>query len=178
MIRNTGNHAALLARRDGLTDYERENIQTVPELFVDTAAKSLIDDLNILIGTAEGKGEGWADPDTLEALGVHDKHAGPEDNAEEEAQERLDEYPLCIEAMVTFEVVLGVGGPDSRILVECDRVEMNSTYEDQAGTRWAYEIRRVLYRYSWSGVGEVELTGDDREIAEGFARRVVPELAA
>jgi hypothetical protein len=41
----------------------------------------------------------------------------------------------------------------------------------------SYEIRRILYRYSWSGSAELELVGEDRRVAESFARRVVPELA-
>src|SRR3954451_13962133 len=66
---------------------------------VDSRMRDRLDDLAILIGTAEGKGEGWADPDKLEALWVEDKHADPEiGTAEKEAQERLDEYPLAVEA--------------------------------------------------------------------------------
>lgn len=104
--------------------------------------------------------------------------AGPlsREYIQEQAEERLSEYPLCVEATTTFEVVLGTGGPDDRLLFECDvardvRGGMPSSDEDES-----YEIRRVLYRYSWMGSTERELTGEDRETAEELARRVVPEL--
>jgi hypothetical protein len=39
-----------------------------------------------------------------------------------------------------------------------------------------YEIRRILYRYSWDGSAERVLSGEDYDVAERFARQVVPEL--
>jgi hypothetical protein len=39
-----------------------------------------------------------------------------------------------------------------------------------------YSIRRILYRYTWSGSGEVELIDEDSDTAEAFARQVVSEL--
>lgn len=144
--------------------------------YIETAMRGRLDDLTILTGTADGKGEGWADPDKLEALGVAEKHATEDDGvAAEEARERLEEYPLCVDTTTVFEIVLGTGGPDDRLLVECDSI-VAPIYGDES--RRLYEIRRILYRYSWSGSAERELTGDNYEVAERFARSVVPELAA
>lgn len=132
--------------------------------------RSRLHDLTILVGTANGFGEGWADPDKLKALGVEECHATEDDGrAAEEAEERLLEYPLCVEATTTFEIVLR-GGPDSRLVVECE-------HHPESGPEYGYTIRRVLYRYSWTGSAEIELTGENLRVAEEFARRVVPELA-
>ena len=87
--------------------------------------------------------------------------------------DRLDEYPLCVEATTTFEIVLGTGGPDDRLLIECE----GGREESEVGAApSAYEIRRILYRYSWSGSAERVLSGEDFDTAERFARQVVPEL--
>jgi hypothetical protein len=158
---------------------ERENWQTGDAAAeIDEHMHSRLDDLALLVGTAEGKGEGWAHPARLEALGIEDKHAHPEiGTAEEEAQERLDEYPLAVEATVTFEVVLGTGGPDDRLLFECSGTPSPVQPDPHTPPPTVYEINRVLYRYSWTGSAERVLTGEDRETAEALARRVVPELA-
>lgn len=99
----------------------------------------------------------------------------PEPNMVEEAERALRQTILCVDKAMVFEIVLGTGGPDSRILIECDM--STADYEgDPMATSTVYEIRRVLYRYSWSGSGEIELSGGDRLAAEMLARRVVPEL--
>lgn len=127
------------------------------------AMRGRLDDLAVLIGTAEGKGEGWADPDKLEALGIKDKHATEDDGqAAEEASDRLDEYHACVDTKATFEIVISGGGPSDAFLIQCNVF----------GGK--YEIRSVLYRHSY---GMRELIGEDRETAEAFARRVVPELS-
>lgn len=146
--------------------------------YVETAMRSRLDDIAVLVGTAEGKGEGWADPDKLDALGIEDIHAdGATGNAEEEAQERLDEYPLAVEASVTFEVVIGTGGPDDRLLFECDVDLLEASEFGRFPDSEGYTVRRVIYRYSWEDSAERVLTGEDKETAEVLARRVVPELA-
>jgi hypothetical protein len=127
-----------------------------------------MDDIRALVAAAEYN----AVPVTIgSVLGfVH-----PEDTSEdvtEQADRLMAELPLCVEATTTFEVVLGTGGPDDRLVFECER------WPGTEGSRDSYDIRRVLYRYSWEGSGEVELYGEDREAAEAFARRVVPELVA
>lgn len=91
----------------------------------------------------------------------------------EAAQEALNAFPLAVERMVSFEVVFGTGGPDDRLIVECSVAERHGD-----PTRdYDYEIRHVLYRYSWTGSAEVPLIGEDKEIGEAIARRYVPELA-
>ncbi len=124
-----------------------------------------------MVGTAEGNGEGWADPAKLEALGVEDVHASEGNQAAQEAETLLGEYPLEIKTITTFEAVLGVGGPDERLVFECSGGDQG----DGRGT--CFEINRVLYRFSWASESvERVLSGDDREVAEAFAERVVPEL--
>lgn len=136
-----------------------------------------LDDLAVLTKAAD-----YEDPanvlkettaEQLEALGFEREG----DPLAEQAERMLSEYPLAVEATTTFEIVIGTGGPDDRILVECDRLTPENCpgYVDSVGS-FEYEIRRVLYRYSWSGSAEVELAGEDKEVAEAFARRVVPEL--
>lgn len=109
----------------------------------------------------------WSN-DELLALDIGYGVEGPlsREYIEEAALERLDAYPLAVETTTLFEVVLGTGGPDDRLLFECsgDREE-------------GFEIERVIYRYSWTGSAERVLSGEDRRVAEEFARRVVPELA-
>lgn len=126
---------------------------------VDEAMRSRLDDLGELVSIANGD---QPTVTTATALGID------VDDPQGSAMQRLDDYPLCVEATTTFEVVLGTGGPDDRLLVECDRY-------GQEG-EWSYEVRRVLYRYSWTGSAERELTGYERAIALELARRVVPEL--
>jgi hypothetical protein len=118
----------------------------------------------------------WSN-DELLALDIGYGQPGPLEREEiqEQAEDRLDEYPLSVETTTVFEVVLGTGGPDDRLIFEC------STYP-RAGQAEGdrpyviYEIDRVLYRYSWTGSAERVLSGEDRETAEELARRVVPEL--
>ncbi len=105
-------------------------------------------------------GIGYAQPGALELQQIVD-----------EARERLRELPLVVEQRTQFEVVLGTGGPDDRLIFECHHDGLGAHLSE------GYEIERVLYRYSWTGTAEVELEGEDREIAEAFAREVVPELA-
>lgn len=142
-----------------------------------SAAKGTIADLRTLLRVADGEAAEVPQRD-LEAAEVgakFDDHELQNDNSEliEEAEDRLVEWPLAVEATTTFEVVLGTGGPDTRLCFECDMVE---SLMAESG-REIGEIRRVFYRYSWEGSAEVELRGEDREVAEAFARHVVPELA-
>lgn len=123
-----------------------------------------------IIGSLQQIAGGDADsPEQVEALGL-DEFAAPQ-ALYEEADDRLCEMPLAVESTRLFEVVLGTGGPDDRLIFECDLIDPALSQQDPA-----YELRRVLYRYSWDGSAEVELTGEDRLVAVEFARRVVPEL--
>lgn len=142
---------------------------------VENAMRSRLDDLAALQRIARGEDiDEFSNDETL-ALGLAYGIPGPipDSQLEEEAGERLDELPLAVERTVRFEIVLGTGGPDDRLVFECERVDGNGPEPEAPAT---YEIRRVFYRYSWTGSAEVELTGEDRVVAEEFARRVVPEL--
>lgn len=143
---------------------------------VDSHMRSRLDELHNLSRLANPGVDldEWSN-DELLAMDIGYGVAGPlsREYIQEQAEERLNEYPLCVEATTTFEVVLGTGGPDDRLIFECS-YEINPTLDDTAHRD--YEIRRVLYRYSWTGSAERVLTGEDRETAEELARRVVPEL--
>jgi hypothetical protein len=167
-----GAEAALVAAAEA--DAAPEGGEKVDETdavaYVREAMRGRLEDLRLLqrLGNGEGKDvlrEGLGDE--VEGLGVELEGGEP---LEDQALDRLGEYPLCVEATTTFEVILGTGGPDDRILVECDGGR--ETYLGGQG----YEIRRILYRYSWDGSAERELSGEDYDLAEHLARRVVPEL--
>lgn len=166
-----------------ITEYEAQHPETVPALYVETAGRRTAEAVAELVTIAdlvdgeqvlEEMGHGRI----AKALDIHEAEVEElsADDLREQADEYLREWPLCIEASTTFEIVLGTGGPDTRLMIECDRVEMNSVAIEQGRDRWSYEVRRVFYRYSWFGSADFELTGDDRAAAEAFARRVVPEL--
>lgn len=146
--------------------------------YVETSARGLIGDLRALITAANSPTQvAEAKLEDLEiGAEFEDGYLVDERNTRERAGERLHEMPLAVEATTTFEVVLGTGGPDRRLCFECARGSKDVVWHDEIGEVPTYEIRRVLYRYSWEGSAEVELTGEDRETAEAFGRRVVPEL--
>jgi hypothetical protein len=141
------------------------------------AARALIGDLRIIAAvdaTDDLSRVGGVSNERLESLGFD---LDPDCEAlEDQAGELMDSIALAVEATTTFEVVLGCGGPDVRLCFEC--VAEESAVQPDPHTRppLSYEIRHVLYVYTWEGRGEVELYGDDREVAEAFGRRVVPEL--
>lgn len=156
---------------------ERENWQSGDaEAEVHSSMRSKLDELHSLqcLTNPRVDLDEWSN-DELLALEIGYGEAGPlsRETIQEQAEERLNSYPLCVEATTTFEIVLGIGGPDQRLLIECDG---GPSSQDGDVHPLAYEIRRILYRYSWTGSAEVELTGEDYDVAEAFARRVVPEL--
>lgn len=143
--------------------------------YVETAMRGRLDDLALLIATASGGVK--PTPERAAELGLADMtDEGDWAAREDEARERLYEYPLCVQTRTAFEVVLGTGGPDDRLIVECNSYEKEPG-EQGWGSGLFYEILSILYRYTWSGSGEVVLSGEDFDTAEAFAREVVPELA-
>lgn len=123
-----------------------------------------LDDLALIIRTRDaGEAPDDVSSEALEALGFSLEGG----DAVEEAERLLDEYPLSVETTTVFEVVIGTGGPDDRLIFECS---------GSSDVPEPFEIDRVLYRYSWTGSAERVLDGEDRETAEELARRVVPEL--
>jgi hypothetical protein len=86
----------------------------------------------------------------------------------------LDDLAGGVEATTTFEVGLAGGEPERRLCFECETYEESHILADGSISQVQYEVRRVLYRHPEA---EIELGGEDREVAEAFARRVVPELA-
>lgn len=143
--------------------------------------RNRLDELASLSRIARGEDVEQFSNDEVLALGLAYGQPGaiPVEQLQEEAEQRLNEYPLCVERTVSFEIVIGTGGPDDRLVVECDVVPTLVGHEltlQEPGGSIEYEIRRILYRYSWTGSAEVELVGEDRQVAEEFARRLVPEL--
>lgn len=144
--------------------------ETDARAYVETGARAVIGDLRLLQAVVDGDYDGGSD-EMLESLGLEIEDGCID---VDEAIEVLYAMPLAVERTMTFEVILGTGGPDRRLCFEC-AVEL--IYPPDGRVVPTYEIRRVLYRYSWDGSAEVELVGADRQVAEAFARRVVPELA-
>ncbi|MBS1886116.1 MAG: hypothetical protein JSU06_02920 [Actinobacteria bacterium] len=147
--------------------------ETDARAYVTTSGRDLIRELRTLELLTQG-GRTLDETQMLDCIDVE----GPADEDEivEAAEDRLFSMPLAVEATTTFEVVLGCGGPDRRLCFECDVdsrvIERGENVLQSVG----YEVRRVLYRYSWDRSAEIELAGEDREVAEAFGRRVVPEL--
>jgi hypothetical protein len=142
--------------------------ETDASAYVGVAMRGRLEDLRDLTALSTGDAEYSVSDRRAEELGIdHGDYVG------DQALDRLGEYPLCVEATTTFEIVLGTGGPDDRLLIECD----GGREESEIGAApSAYEIRRILYRYSWDGSAERVLSGEDFDTAERFARQVVPEL--
>jgi hypothetical protein len=134
---------------------------TDAKAYVETSARDAIADIFRLQQVADGTHE--LTTAELEAIDLPVDTDGCVDT--DEALERLYGLPLAVERKTIFEIVLGTNGPHRELRIHC------GNYDEE------WEIERVTYLYGWSGVAEVELTGDDKETAEAFARRVVPELA-
>jgi hypothetical protein len=149
--------------------------ETDARAYVQTSARDCIAHLHDLIALGEYEHSGEARQD-IGAGRIADLGLDPDAFDRYDAEEALDELPLAVEATTTFEVILGIGGPDRRLCLECDRIE-GGFCDDGSRIPSSYELRRVCYRYSWSDSAELELSGSDRDVAEAFARRVVPELA-
>lgn len=113
----------------------------------------------------------------LESLGFD---LGPDGEAfEDQAGALMRSMALAVEATTIFEVVLRADGTNRRLCFECSATT-ESTIDPASGVyvpEGSHEIRRVYYTCPWEGSAALELTGEDREVAETFGRRVVSELA-
>ena len=138
--------------------------------YVGTAMEGRLSDIGDLLRLCGGDIDYEVDAERAAALGIDEG-----DYVGDQAEELLNSYPLCVETQVSFEIVIGTGGPDDRLIVECD-VDMLEPSE--FGGFGDLSIRCILYRYSWDGSAERVLSGENHEIAEEFARRIVPELEA
>jgi len=138
--------------------------------YVSTAMRGRLDDLAALHSVIDGEAD-QVDEATMIGLDIgaeYDDHELRTEPYGDQAQDALDTYALCTESTVLYEVVFGTGGPDDRLIVECDC--------DDEGRPAG--IRRILYRYSWSGSAERVLSGEDFDTAERYARSVLPALEA
>jgi len=145
--------------------------------FIGEAKRGRLDDLDALRQVIDGDAD-LVDEAVMLGLGIgaeYDDHELQREPTADDAECALDTYALAVESALVFEVVLGTGGPDDRLVFECSLIRGSRL--DTSGAAGAVTIRRVLYRYTWAGSAEVELTGEDRRIAEEYGRRVVPELA-
>lgn len=195
--------------------------ETDAAAYVEAAMRGRLDTLRDLLRIASGDPQAL-DPeygfnnDEILRLGLAYGIPGPipDSQLEEEADTALNEMPLAVETTTLFEIVLGTGRPDDRLIVECDRTQILTSSSGghpkslALPDDWEYEIRRILYRYSPSSLeegrrwlcergereqaemasaaevsemlrdvgAEIVLSGKDKEVAEQFARRVVPEL--
>lgn len=93
------------------------------------------------------------------------------------ARERMDELPLGVSSYTTFRVDLSTGGPADWLEIVCSG---DTPCYEPAGVHGAnYEIERIVYHFSdWFDHAERQLDGVDFDIAERFARSVVPELVS
>lgn len=157
---------------------------TNPAEYVETAMRGQLGYLAELQAVQSG---GWLGEQVITEMGVEriaaalemsEKEVGAAAGVElaDAAEERIDEFPICVEVTTTFEIVLGIGGPDDRLLVECNTERGALASPSTLARQMQYEIRRVLYRYSWGESAEIVLHDEDQKVAEAFARRVVPEL--
>jgi hypothetical protein len=158
-----------MSRADGPEMELRCPDKTNAAEYVGTAMRSRLDELSILLKVAAGEESTKAERVAVDLAAAGEQDADDGWDVQQEAEDRIVETPLCIQTATIFEVVLGTGGPDDRLNVEC--------IGGRALGCDAYEIRRILYRYTWSGSGVIELFGEDFDTAEAFARRVVAELA-
>ena len=161
------------AEREGFT---HDHDPTDPDDAVEPGLRGRLDTLRDLQIVQDDGASGVDNADRLEALGIEAQLS--DDASREEAEQRLDELALSVDTTVLFEVVFGTGGPDDRLIVECGVFREEQTGYEPHAPRVTYEVRRILYRFSWAGKSaERVLTGDDRAAAERYASRVVPELA-
>lgn len=109
------------------------------------------------------------DPDTL-----LDLLAGLDvDEIAEAARERMHELPLGVSSYTAFRIDLSTGGPGDWLEVVCNHDGSMLRRLDDG----PYEVERIVYHFvDWFDHAERQLDGHEFEVAEEFARSVVPEL--
>jgi hypothetical protein len=139
------------------------------------SARRAVSDLRALTAIASHEHPGLADSQ-LEELGLVPAGGYP---VEDQADRLIDEVRVALRATVTFEMALRGTALDHRFRIECD-VDLveDGEFDHLPADADGYKVRRVLYLDPRSSLAEVELTGEDREVAEAFARLAVPELGA
>jgi hypothetical protein len=137
------------------------------------AARKAVYDLEALLALAEDEDPGWADG-RLEDLGLS-LEAGA--RLPDQADRLIDAMALAVDVLVTFEIVLGGGGSARRLRFECGVDLLDPGEFGRFPDADGFTTRRVFF-HPWVGSAEVELHGEDRRVAEAFARRVVPELGS
>jgi hypothetical protein len=157
-----------------MCDTRKDRIERAFRAEAETAMHARLDAIRDLVKLAAGDEGHEVTDDRAGELGLDPDGDGPA-MFREDAEERLREYLLSIETTTTFEVVLGTGGPDDRLIFECS-VCGRAEQRPGEGSCTLYEIDQVLY-YSRIVSAERVLSGDDLAVAEAFGRRVVPELA-
>lgn len=136
------------------------------------SARQAMLDLEALLAVAGHEDAGFS-AGRLEDVGLRLDGGDP---PADQANRLLDAIPEGIRTTVTFEVALANGGPDGRLGIECEVELLKAGEFGRFPDADGFSVRRVSYRCSPSGSAEIELTGEERRIAEAFARRVVPEL--
>jgi hypothetical protein len=89
--------------------------QTDVAAYVGEAMRGRLGDLRVLSRTAEGHRRDYGNEE-LEDVGLEFDTL----DMEEDAADRLYEYPSAVEVTTTFEILLGTGGPDDWLCLECD----------------------------------------------------------
>jgi hypothetical protein len=137
------------------------------------SARTTISTLGALLSIAEHEDPGLPGH-LLEGLGL----ASEDDTSlADQADRLLGEMSPALATTVTFEIAPATGGPDRRLCLECDVELLEPGEFGRFPDAGGFTLRRVFYRRAWPASAEVELAGEDREIAERLAARVVPELA-
>lgn len=83
------------------------------------------------------------------------------DQEQEEREEELYSYPLCVDLIRTVRIDLSTGGPGDWLEVQLDSDS---------------EPRRIEYHFApWFDHASVTLEGDDYEAADAFARALTAD---
>jgi hypothetical protein len=137
------------------------------------SARKAVSDLAALAAIAGHENPDLTD-ERLEELGLVPAGGYP---VEDQAGRLIDEVRVALSTTVTFEVALGGAAPDHRFRFECD-VDLveDGEFDRLPSDADGFRVRRVHYLGPRSCPTRIELTGEDREVAEAFAHLAVPGL--